>query len=54
MLDLNGPHWRAPEAFDDGEALFESVKIAGLEGIVAKKLQSQEPEYWRYGLEREP
>src|SRR5215210_5360300 len=62
-LDLNGSHWRTPEAFDDGEALFESVKIEGLEGVVAKKLsqpyrpgerlwlKTKNRDYWRYPSE---
>jgi bifunctional non-homologous end joining protein LigD len=64
-LDLQGPHWRTPEVFDHGEALLEAVKLAKLEGIVAKKLsQTYRPgerhwikvrnrDYWRYPLERE-
>jgi hypothetical protein len=36
--DLSGSHWQTFQAFEDGEALFESVRLAKLEGIVAKKL----------------
>jgi hypothetical protein len=36
-LKLNGPHWRTPEAFDAGEALWEAVCEPELEGVVAKK-----------------
>jgi bifunctional non-homologous end joining protein LigD len=64
-LGLSGPHWQTSEAFDDGEALFESVRLAKLEGVVAKKLsQPYRPgerlwvkvknrDYWRFPLERE-
>ena len=60
-FDLNGRSWRTSEAFDDGEALFESVKEAKLEGVVAKKLsqpykprerlwvKTKNREYWRFG-----
>ena len=36
-LELEGPAWRTPEAFDDGEALLKATSRHGLEGIVAKK-----------------
>jgi bifunctional non-homologous end joining protein LigD len=36
-LDLDGPAWRTPEAFDDGEALLAATSAHGLEGIVAKR-----------------
>jgi bifunctional non-homologous end joining protein LigD len=64
-LNLNGPHWRTPETFDDGEALFEAVCERELEGIVAKRidgryrpgyrgwLKIKNREYWRYELEHE-
>lgn len=29
-LDLDGPAWRTPEAFDDGEALLEAAGVHGL------------------------
>jgi bifunctional non-homologous end joining protein LigD len=64
-LDLRGSSWQTSEAFDDGEALLESVKLAGLEGVVAKKLslpyrpgerrwvKVKNRDYWRLPLERE-
>jgi ATP-dependent DNA ligase len=64
-LGLNGHSWRTPETFDDGEALFASVKEAKLEGIVAKKLsqryrpgerhwvKTKNRDYWRFGVELE-
>jgi bifunctional non-homologous end joining protein LigD len=64
-LNMNGPYWRTPEAFDDGEALFEAVCQAELEGIVAKRseglyrpgqrgwIKIKNRDYWRYELERE-
>ena len=62
-FNLASPWWFAPEAFHDGEALLESVKTLGLEGVVAKRLsQRYKPgergwikvknrDYWRYLLE---
>lgn len=35
-LNPNDAHGQTPEAFDDGEALFEVVCKPGLEGVVAK------------------
>jgi bifunctional non-homologous end joining protein LigD len=64
-LNLNGAYWRTPEAFDDGEALFEAVCARELEGIVAKRVDGRyrpgsrgwvkikNRAYWRYELERE-
>ena len=64
-LNLASPWCFAPEAFHDGEALLKSVKILGLEGVVAKRLtQRYRPgergwikvknrAYWRYPLEHE-
>lgn len=64
-LNLSGPYWRTPEAFDDGEALFEAVRERELEGIVAKWFDSRyrpgergwikikNRDYWRYEPERE-
>ena len=64
-LNLNGHSWRTPDTFDDGEGLFESVRIAGLEGLLAKKLSMRyrpgkrlwlkvkNRDYWRFPLERE-
>ena len=34
-LRLDGPRWRTPEAFDDGEALWEAVCEHEREGVVA-------------------
>jgi bifunctional non-homologous end joining protein LigD len=40
-LDLNGPSWRAPAHREgDGKALLEASRAQGLEGIVAKRLDS--------------
>jgi bifunctional non-homologous end joining protein LigD len=36
-LELDGPAWRTPEAFDDGEALLQATSGLGLEGVVAKR-----------------
>jgi bifunctional non-homologous end joining protein LigD len=64
-LRLNGPHWRTPEAFDDGEALWEAVCEHELEGVVAKRragrytpgergwIKTKNRAYWRYEMERE-
>jgi bifunctional non-homologous end joining protein LigD len=64
-LHLNGVHWQTPEAFDDGEALFEAVCAQELEDIVAKRrnsryqpgqrlwVKTKNRSYWRYELERE-
>jgi bifunctional non-homologous end joining protein LigD len=64
-LNLNGSHWQTSAAFEDGERLFESVKLAGLEGVVAKKLSRpckpgerlwikvKNKDSWRFPLERE-
>jgi bifunctional non-homologous end joining protein LigD len=40
-LDLNSAYWRTPEAFDDGEALFEVVCERSLEGVVAKRVDGR-------------
>ncbi|MGO9902062.1 MAG: DNA ligase D [Solirubrobacteraceae bacterium] len=41
-LELNGPAWRVPEAHaGEGAALLEATATAGLEGIVAKRLDSR-------------
>jgi hypothetical protein len=34
-MNLHGPHWQTPEAFDDGEALWKAVCEHELEGVVA-------------------
>src|SRR4051794_9991817 len=40
-LELNGPYWRTPAHHEgDGAALLEATKELGVEGIVAKKLDS--------------
>jgi bifunctional non-homologous end joining protein LigD len=39
-LDLHGPHWTVPPAFDDGPATAAAAKQNGLEGVVAKRLTS--------------
>jgi ATP-dependent DNA ligase len=64
-LKLDGPRWRTPEAFDDGEALWEAVCEHELEGVVAKRrsgryipaerawIKTKNRAYWRYELERE-
>jgi bifunctional non-homologous end joining protein LigD len=64
-LDLRGPAWRTPEAFDDGEALLAVTSAYGLEGIVAKRrrdpyrpgergwVKVKHRHYWRLGRELE-
>jgi bifunctional non-homologous end joining protein LigD len=40
-LGLAGPHWQVPQAHrGDGDAVLAASRGAGLEGVVAKKLQS--------------
>ena len=39
-LELSGPAWHTPPWFTDGEALWEVVCEQGLEGVVAKGLDS--------------
>jgi hypothetical protein len=34
-LQLDGPQWRTPQVFDDGEALWEGVCAHELEGLIA-------------------
>jgi bifunctional non-homologous end joining protein LigD len=36
-LDLNGPHWATPPAFDDGAATLAASRELGLEGVLAKR-----------------
>jgi bifunctional non-homologous end joining protein LigD len=62
-LDLHGPAWRTPEAFDDGAALLAATSMHGLEGIVAKRrdepyrpgerawIKVKHRHYWRFGRE---
>jgi bifunctional non-homologous end joining protein LigD len=64
-LDLNGPAWRTPEVFDDGEALFDATSRLVLEGVVAKRrsesyrpgerrwAKTKHRSYWRFGQELE-
>jgi len=64
-LRLDGRQWRTPEAFDDGEALWEAVCEHELEGVVAKPrsgqyvsggrgwINTKNRDYWRYEMERE-
>ena len=64
-LGLNGGHWRTPEAFEDGHALWEAVCEHELEGVVAKRrsgryvpgdrgwIKTKNRAYWRYEMERE-
>ena len=64
-LGLNGGHWRTPEAFDDGHALWEAVCEHELEGVVAKRrssryvpgdrgwIKTKNRAYWRFEMERE-
>ena len=65
QLGLNGRHWRTPEAFDDGHALWEAVCEHELEGVVAKRrsgryvpgdrgwIKTKNRAYWRFEMERE-
>jgi bifunctional non-homologous end joining protein LigD len=40
-LDLNGPHWRTPPSYKgEGKPLLEASRQQGLEGVVAKRLDS--------------
>jgi bifunctional non-homologous end joining protein LigD len=64
-LRLDGPSWTTSETFEDGTALFDAVCRLGLEGVVAKQLDSRyrpndrswiktkNPSYWRRDSERE-
>ena len=64
-LQLDGPQWRTPQAFDDGEALWEAVCEHELEGVVAKQrsgrylsaqrgwIKTKNRDYWRWEMERE-
>src|SRR3954451_22608600 len=41
-LELNGDHWRTPPSYPgNGQALLEATRQQGLEGIVAKRLDSR-------------
>jgi bifunctional non-homologous end joining protein LigD len=35
-----GPSWRVSPVYDDGEALFDAAKAQGMEGIMAKRVES--------------
>jgi bifunctional non-homologous end joining protein LigD len=37
-LGLDGPAWRVPASYPDGEALLDAARSRGLEGVVAKRL----------------
>jgi bifunctional non-homologous end joining protein LigD len=64
-LELQSAHWCTTPVFDDGQALFSTVEEQGLEGIVAKPLDSpyrpgergwikvKNRAYWRFGQELE-
>jgi bifunctional non-homologous end joining protein LigD len=40
-LQLNGPHWQTPQwHVGEGTALFEATRAQGLEGVIAKRLDS--------------
>jgi bifunctional non-homologous end joining protein LigD len=65
QMELDGPYWRTPEAFDDGAALWHAVCEHELEGVVVKRrsgrylsgergwVKVKNRAYWRYELERE-
>jgi bifunctional non-homologous end joining protein LigD len=64
-LGLNGPYWRTPDVFEDGQALWDAVCEHELEGVVAKRrtsrygpgergwIKTKNRSYWRYDMERE-
>jgi bifunctional non-homologous end joining protein LigD len=39
-LELDGPHWQVPPAYDDGVALLAATREQGLEGVVSKRRTS--------------
>jgi bifunctional non-homologous end joining protein LigD len=39
-LDLGGDDWQVPPGFDDGEATMEASREYGLEGVMAKRVNS--------------
>jgi hypothetical protein len=49
-MRLDGPQWRTPEAFDDGEALWQAVCEHELEGLVAKRRGRRKPVYPQLAL----
>jgi ATP dependent DNA ligase domain len=66
QLNLNGRYSRTPEAFDDGDTLWDALCEHELEGLVTKRqssryipgergwMETKNRAYWRYELEREP
>jgi ATP-dependent DNA ligase len=64
-MQLEGSHWRTPETFDDGQALWHAICEHELEGVVAKRRSSRyvpgergwvkikNRDYWRWEIERE-
>lgn len=40
-LELDGPAWKTPPVYDDGQALLQAAVDQGLEGIVSKQLESR-------------
>src|SRR3712207_1418689 len=40
-LDLDGPNWRTPRSYPEGTALLAATEQQGLEGVVAKRLDSR-------------
>jgi len=40
-LELDGPTWRVPPTFPDGEVLLAATREQGLEGIVSKRLDGR-------------
>jgi hypothetical protein len=62
LEDLNGPRWRTPQAFDDGEAPWNAVCAHELEGWSGSAVaavcrrgrldQETNRDYWRYEMER--
>jgi ATP-dependent DNA ligase len=64
-MQLAGPGWRTPDAFDDGATLWDSVCGHELKGVVAKRgscryvcgvrgwCKTKYRDYWRYELGRE-
>ncbi len=40
-LALDGPHWKVPPVYDDGDLLLQATRAQGLEGIVSKRRSSR-------------
>jgi hypothetical protein len=65
QMQLEGPCWSTPEAFEDGATLWEAVCEHELEGVVAKRrsgrylpgergwIKTKNRAYWRWELEGE-